>query len=282
MPVCRACPTANLFIGRLAAQAEIENGSGTFDAALTGYRGSQFELLVNGQIAPERIAFAVDGSYGSREISMPRRAVLTGTQGGGWELQRSQLSYGDGYVIASGGFGGEGATQGRVALSDMPLDIVGALSGEVAIGGAISGVIDIEQGANGLPVGEARLMVDDLTRSSLLLTSQPLDIALVANLSENILQARAVMSEGRGADGRLQARIANLPQAGALTDRLYNGDLFGQFRFKGSAAALWRLAAIDLLDMTGEISVAANMRGSLGDPQIRGSMWEMTCAFAAR
>lgn len=268
----RGLSYGNLFIGRLAAQAEIRNGRGSFDAALTGQRGSQFELLVNGQIAPERIAVAVDGSYAGRAISMPRRAILTSTSNGGWELQRSQISYGKGYVIASGRFGGEEEMQGRVALSEMPLNLIGALSGDLALGGAVSGVVNIEQGANGLPVGEARLMVDDLTRSSLLLTSQPLDIALVANLSENLLQTRAVMSDGTGADGRLQARIANLPQTGALTDRLYNGDLFGQFRFNGSAAALWRLAAIDLLDMTGDITVAANVRGTLGDPRIQGSL----------
>ena len=262
----------SLFIGRLAAQAEIVNGSGTFDAALTGQRGSQFELLVNGRFAPERIAVAVDGSYAGREISMPRRAVLTSLDGGGWELQRSQISYGDGYVIASGRFGGDAPLQARIALADMPLDIAGALSGDLGIGGDISGVIELEAGAGGLPVGEARLMVDGLTRSGLTLTSQPLDIALVADLSEDLLQARAIMSDTSGASGRLQARIANLPRTGGLNERLYNGDLFGQFRYDGSAAALWRLAAIDLLDMTGRIAVAANIRGSLGDPQIRGSL----------
>ncbi len=268
----RGLSYGNLFIGRLAAQAEVVNGSGSFDAAITGQRGSQFELLVNGRIAPNRIAVALDGSYAGREISMPRRAVLTSTEGGGWELQRSQISYGDGYVIASGQFGGTAPMQGRIALSDMPLDIAGALSGDLGVGGSISGVIDMEAGRNGLPVGEARLKIDDLTRSSLMLTSQPLDIALVANLSETLLQTRAVMSDGSGVDGRLQARIANLAQSGSLTERLYNGDLFGQFRFNGSAATLWRLAAIDLLDMSGEIEIAANMRGELGNPQIRGSL----------
>jgi len=262
----------DIFIGRLAAQAEIENGTGTFDAAITGQRGSRFELLANGQIAPDRIAVALDGSYAGRDISMPRRAVLLSTGDGGWELQRSQLSYGDGYIIASGRFGGEEPMQGRVSLSDMPLGLVGALSGDLGLGGSISGVIDVASGENGLPVGEARLMVDDLTRSSLLLTSEPIDIALVAELSETALQARALMTDTGTAEGRLQARVANLPQSGALTDRLYNGDLRGQFRFTGSAAALWRLAAIDLLDMTGDVAVAANVSGTLGDPQVRGSL----------
>lgn len=262
----------DVFIGRLAARAQIENGVGGFDAALTGQRGSRFELLVNGQVAPERIAVAVDGSYAGSEISMPQRAVLLATDDGGWELQRSQLTYGGGFVVASGRFGGDSAPQGRLALSDMPLGLVGALSGNIGMGGTISGVIEMAAGPSGLPVGEARVKVEGLTRSSLLLTSEPIDIALVGDLSESLLQARAVMSDGGTADGRLQLRIANLPQSGGLAERLYAGDLLGQFRFNGSAAALWRLAAIDLLDMTGDMTVAANMRGSLGDPQVRGSM----------
>lgn len=262
----------DIFIGRLAAQAEVVNGEGSFDAALTGSRGSRFELLVNGQVSPERIAVAVDGSYAGRDISMPRRAVLLAQDDGGWELQRSQLSYGNGFIIASGTFGGENTPQGRIALNDMPLALVGALSGDLGLGGKISGVIELSAASGGLPVGEARLKVDDLTRSSLLLTSQPMDIALVARLSETDLQARAVMEDNGSADGRLQARVSNLAQSGGLVERLYNGDLNAQFRFNGSAASLWRLAAIDLLDMTGDISVAANVRGSLGNPQVRGSM----------
>jgi len=80
------------------------------------------------------------------------------------------------------------------------------------------------------------------------------------------------MTDNGSADGRLEARIAGLPQSGALIDRLYTGNLIAQFRFNGAAETLWRLAAIDLLDMTGGVSVAANVRGTLRDPQVRGSL----------
>ena len=262
----------SLFVGRMVARAEVENGNGSFDAALTGQRGSRFELLVNGNLAPGRVAVALDGSYGNRDITMPRRAIFVSTEDGGWQLQRSQLSYGNGFVIASGRFGGEAPMLGRLSLSDMPLDLAGAVTGDLGLGGDLSGVIELTEGANGIPVGEARLQVAGLTRSSLLLTSEPLDIALVADLSEDLLQTRAVISDHGGADGQLQARISQLPAAGGLVERLYAGDLYGQFRFSGSAATLWRLAAIDMLDVTGDIGIAANLRGSLGDPQVRGSL----------
>src|SRR5690606_3467180 len=124
---------------------------------------------------------------------------------------------------------------------------------------------------NGVPTGEVRVMIDDLTRSGLVLTSRPIDLALVARLSPTQLQARAVLQDQGQTRGRLQARIANLPAAGGLSERLYAGDLFAQLRFEGPADALWRLSTLELIDLTGTLRVAADVTGSLGDPRVRGS-----------
>lgn len=262
----------SLFIGRLAARAQVMNGTGHVDAAVAGRRGSRFDLLLNSDITPGRITLAADGSYGGRDITMPRRAVLLRADDGGWELQRSQMTYGRGRVVAEGRFGGSQPIQATLWLADLPLDIAGAVVGELGVGGRISGRIDYAAGPAGLPVGEARVMVSDLTRSSSLLTSQPLDIAFVGRLSETLLQARAVMSDPTGANGRLQARISGLSRFGTLTQRLYRGNLAAQLRYSGPSASLWRLAAIDLIDITGDAQVAANITGSLGAPHVAGSL----------
>ena len=262
----------SLFIGRMAAQAEIDNGSGAFDAALTGARGTRMELRLNGQISPERIAVAAEGNYEGRKVSMPRRAVMTKTEDGGWQLQRSQLSYGSGYLIASGRFGGTEPAQGRVSMGDMPLSLADIIVTDLGLGGTVSGVIEFAGGEDGVPTGQARLKVSNLTRSSALLTSQPMDIALVAELSRNALQARGVIDDHGGADGRLQALISGLPQTGTLTERLYAGSLRAQLRYEGEAAVLWRLAAIDLLDVTGPLIVSANVTGTLADPRVTGAL----------
>jgi translocation and assembly module TamB len=57
----------------------------------------------------------------------------------------------------------------------------------------------------------ARVKVDNLTRSGLVLSSRPIDLALVARLSPSLLQARAVMQDEGQTEGRLQASISNLP-----------------------------------------------------------------------
>ena len=186
-------------------------------------------------------------------------------------MQRTQIGYDDGYAVLSGRFGGDRPMQGRAALSNLPLSLLDVVISDLGVGGTISGVIDVSS-ENGLPVGQARVKVDNLTRSGLLLSSRPMDLAMVIDLSPTLLQARAVMENDGDIDGQLAARIANLPQTGSLNERLYRGDLFAQLRYSGPAEGLWRLAAIDLIDITGPMNLAANVRGTLANPQVRGSL----------
>jgi translocation and assembly module TamB len=261
-----------LFIGRLAADAQVANGAGTFQAALSGRGGSRFDLELTGDVAPERIAVAARGSYAGRDIAMPRRAVLLKTADGGWALQRTQLTFGDGFVVGDGRFGGTEPARGTIGLVRMPLSLADVAGGELGLGGTISGVIDIGVGAGGVPTGEARVKVNNLTRSGLVLSSRPIDLSLVAQLSEDRLQARAVLLGEGQTQGRLQTLVSGLPPSGSLTERLYGGDLFAQLRFNGPADALWRLSTIEVFDVTGPIRVAADVTGSLAQPLVRGSL----------
>ncbi len=259
------------FIGRLVAQAQVEDGRGRFDAAMSGRRGSRFSLQLTGEAAPERIAVAARGDYAGRAITMPRRAVLLKTADGGWELQRTQVGFGGGFAIAEGRFGGEEPNRGRFSFADMPLSLIDAFAGDLGIGGTVSGIVDLQTGPDGEPTGEARVMVAGLTRSGLVLTSRPIDLALVASLTPDQLSARAVLRDGADTMGRLQARIV-LPAAGSFADRLYAGDLLAQLRFEGPADALWRLSTIELIDISGDARVAADVSGTLINPQVRGSI----------
>lgn len=262
----------NLFVGRFAANAELTNGAGVVTASIAGRRGSRFALQARADVAPERIAAIARGDYAGRTIAMPRRAVLTKASDGGWNLAPTQLSYGQGLAVASGAFGGSSGPELDLQLDDMPLALADALFGEYGLGGTISGSIAFQTTDSGLPVGEAEVQIANLTRSGLVLTSRPADIALVADLSASELQARATVSEGGSQRGRVQARIADLPASGGLTERIRAGQLFAQLRYGGPADALWRLAAIDAFDMTGKVSIAADATGTLANPQVRGSL----------
>jgi translocation and assembly module TamB len=260
----------NLVLGRIAAQASLQDGRGRVTAALAGRRGSRFALQLVGDVAPERIAVLASGDFAGQRIAMPRRAVLTG-EDGGWRLAPTQVDYAGGRMIASGLFG-KTATELHLALADMPLSIADVLVSDLGMGGKVSGLVDFRHPRGGLPTGNARVVIKGLTRSGLVLTSRPIDLALVGNLTTGAMEVRGVAREGGAARGRFQARIGALPGGGSLAQRLRAGSLFAQLRYDGPADALWRLAALVAVDLTGPLSVAADVTGTLDSPAIRGSM----------
>jgi translocation and assembly module TamB len=261
----------SLFIGRFAAQGQLTNGVGRVDASIAGRRASSFALDLNAEFAQSRIAVAARGELAGRKITMPRRAVLTALQTGGWQLAPTQLNFGDGAMVARGRFGG-GDVQLGLQLASMPLSLLDITGADLGLGGTISGLVDYGVGPDGLPRANARVMVDDLSRSGLVLSSKPVDLALVADLSASELVARAVFRNEDIQRGRLQARISSLPSGGDVVERLRAGRLFAQLRYQGAAESLWRLAAIEAFDMTGPVSVAADATGTLADPLVRGAV----------
>jgi len=260
-----------LFIGRLTADAELTNGTGEVNAAIAGRRGRGFALQLAADVAPERIAVAMRGNLAGRELTMPSRAVLTKLEDGGWSLQRSQIDYGDGYIIAAGQLGG-GSTRLALNVDDIPLSVADIVLGDAGMGGTISGNINYAAPEGGVPTGEARVKVDNFTRSGLILASRPVDLSLIARLDADRLQARAILDDNGAQGGRIQALISDIPRAGSLVERLQQGNLFAQLRYRGPAQSLWRLAAIDLFDFSGPVAIAADVRGSLARPSVRGSL----------
>lgn len=261
--------SGSLFIGKLAASAKLVNGAGQVTASVAGRRGSRFALSGTGTIEPNRVVFLAGGEYAGRKIVMPRRAVLT-REGDGWRLASTQVGFGKGMIIAEGHILG-GPTELNLQVADMPLSVADIAIADLGLGGTASGVVDYRR-ENGVPAGRARLVVKGLTRSGLVVTSRPVDLFLVAQLSANALETRAVVEEKGETRGRLQARISGLPAGGGLMPRLRSGSLFGQLRYNGPADALWRLTGVELLDLTGPVAIAADMTGSLDNPQVRGAM----------
>lgn len=263
-----------VFIGRLAANAAIVNGSGSVTASMSGRRGTDFDLQGTAAFAPDKIIAFVSGQYAGRSISMPRRMVmekLEDRDGGGWRLQPTQVNFGRGVIIAEGHLLG-GPTELHLAVSRMPLSVLDIVIADLGLGGLASGVIDYRNDGTGAPQGHAALQVRNLTRSGLVLTSRPLDLFLVGQLDAASLETRAVMKEGGAVRGRLQARIDQLPRGGAMAERLRAGRLRGQLRYSGPADALWRLAALEVFDLTGPLGVAADVSGTIDDPVISGAV----------
>lgn len=259
-----------LFIGKLAANARLVNGAGRVTATVAGRRGSRFAVQGVADIAPDRVTVLAGGEYAGRRIIMPRQAVLTREEAGGWQLAPTQLTFGRGVVIASGRVLG-GPADLRLEMAEMPLSLADIAVADLGLGGTASGIVDIRS-VDGAPQAQARLAVKGLTRSGLVLTSRPVDLYMVAALDAHALETRAVVEEKGEVRGRLQARIVGLPMGGALAERLRAGQLQGQLRYNGPADALWRLTGVEVFDLTGPVGVAADVAGTLDNPQVRGSV----------
>ena len=263
-----------LFIGKAAANVRLQDGVGQITMALGGRRGSRFDLQATADVAPERLAVTARGLFAGQTIAMPRRAVLTTistSEGGGWRLAPSEVDFGGGRAIASGAFGNAGLEL-RLGLVNMPLSLADVLFVNLGLGGRASGQFTYSRRREAMPEGEAQLMLHGLTRSGLVLTSKPIDLALVGKLDAQMLETRAVASEAGQMRGRVQARITGLAGQGALAERLRAGALFAQMRYAGPSDVLWRLMAIQSFDLTGPLELAADMTGSLAVPHIRGSL----------
>ena len=261
----------SLFLGRMAANVSIENGRGDVTAQLAGRRGSQFNLTVNGDVQPDELSILARGRFAGRRITMPRRAVMAQQSDGGWQLAQTQIGYGDGFALIEGELGA-GTTSLGLKLDRMPLSLVDVAVPNLGVSGTISGVVDYQDAANAAPSGRVKVKINQLTRSGLVLSSRPSDVALVAQLQPDQVAVRAVLDEEGKRLGRVQMQVTDMPMSGSLFERLLAGDLQGQLRYAGQADTLWRLSAIEAFDLTGPVSLAANVDGTLADPKVRGTV----------
>jgi translocation and assembly module TamB len=262
--------SGKLFIGRFAGDAVLVNGSGSVTASLTGRRGTNFALQGTAAFQPDKVIAYVAGNYGGRSIVMPRRAVLD-REAEGWRLQPTQVDFGRGVIIASGIVVG-GPTALNLQVSQMPLSVLDIVLPDLGLGGLVSGLIDYRNDHTGVPVAHAALQIKGLTRAGLLLSSRPLDLALVGGLDASALQMRAVAKDAGVVRGRLQARISQLPRGDIILDRLRAGQLRAQVRYGGPADALWRLLSVSVLDLTGPVGLAVDVVGTIDNPVLTGAV----------
>jgi translocation and assembly module TamB len=266
----RGVSRGGISIANVTAEGRLRGGVGQIRATISGRRGRDFSFQTVADIAPDRIRLTGRGTVDRRPIVLSEPAVLTKT-GDGWRLAPTALTFSGGRAVVGGLFG-TGATELTARMEAMPLTVLDIAWPEMGLGGIASGTLNYRSVEGQPPSGAANLRVRGLTRSGLVLSSRPVDIGLVAKLTGAGGALRAVaVSEGRTV-GRAQARLAPLGSGASIAERLGNAPLFAQLRYNGSADTLWRLTGVELLDLSGPVAVGADARGTLNNPQIRGSL----------
>lgn len=261
----------NATLGRARLGIDMTGDSGTITARLAGSRGRGFEIMASAAFKPDSIAIAGEGTIDQRPIKLDGPAVFR-RDGDAWRLDPATLNYAGGEATLGGRFGGS-ANEVSASVRAMPLSVLDLAVPELGLSGVATGEVNyrIERGGR-VPTGRAKLTIKGMSRSGLVLTSRPADVALAAVLTENVAAARAVVSSGGKVIGRGQARITGLPPAGDLQTRLLSGNIFGQLRYGGPADTLWRLFGVETIDISGPVSIGADISGTGSRPIIKGTL----------
>lgn len=257
-------------LGRLALNAELTGGRGTVRGSISGQRGRLFELQGEAKVEPDRVRLSASGTIERRPIRLTRAALFTRTQDG-WHLSPATITYAGGSLQLGGELSGQ-TTRIEARMQKLPLSLLDIAYDDLGLGGNATGSLTYVHTRGGLPAGKAELRVRGLSRSGLSLSSRPVDAGVNAILSADRLATRMVFVADGRTIGRGQALLTPLGSQGGLVERLNRAPLFAQLRYNGAADTLWRLTGVEIIDISGPVSVSADARGTLGDPVISGAL----------
>ncbi|KKW91000.1 translocation/assembly module TamB domain-containing protein [Sphingobium chungbukense] len=266
----RGLRVGGILLGRLAANAQLVDGSGKVTASLSGQRGRLFDMSGEALVEPDRIRIQAGGTIDKRPIKLTRAAVLTRTEDG-WRLAPATIAFAGGSLQLGGELSGQ-TTSIEARLQKLPLSLLDIAYDNLGLGGTATGSLSYVHTRGDMPTGKAELRVRGLSRSGLSLSSRPVDAGVNAVLTRDRLATRMVFVADGQTIGRAQALLTPLGPQGNLMERLNRAPLFAQLRYNGTADTLWRLTGVEIVDISGPVSVMADARGTLGDPVIAGSL----------
>jgi translocation and assembly module TamB len=258
-------------IARIGGTASLRGGRGRVEASIAGARGRAFAFRTVADVAPDRIGLTGSGSLDGKPLRLTKPAELT-RDGESWRLAPATLAF-DGGTATIGGRFGLRDTLVEATLARMPLSLLDLLYPDLGLSGLANGQLSYRlPGGGAMPSGKADLRISGLTRSGLVLSSRPIDVGLAMLLDGRGLAARAVAASGGAVIGRAQGRVGPLRGGGDLAGQLQAAPIFAQLRYAGPADTLWRLSGVETIDLSGPVSVGADISGRLADPVIRGSI----------
>ncbi|MDQ2891502.1 MAG: translocation/assembly module TamB [Pseudomonadota bacterium] len=258
-----------LSLARFAADARLRGGVGEVHASISGSRGRAFDIQTVTHVTPDRYAIEAQGTLDKRALKLLTPAIVT-REGDGWRLAPTRLSFSGGEAEVGGRFA-SGAIDITAALTRMPLAILDIGYPGLGLGGTASGKLSYATRAGAAPTGRIDMTVRGLSRAGLVLSSRPVDVGIAGVLSADRLGVRAIAASGGETIGRAQALLTPLG-GGDLVNRIRAASLFAQLRYVGPADTLWRLTGVELFDLSGPVSIGADVRGRVANPTITGTV----------
>ena len=258
----------SLVVDRAAGKLQMAGGNGTASLNLAGNSGEAYNLAFTAAIAPGRYQISGGGDYDGKVAKLAGPAVIT-TDAAGWHLAPVTLTSALGNAELAGDWGTAKRINAR--LDKVSLQMVGLVYPAINLAGRVSGTLMLAQMGDAAPTGTAALRLNGLSRSNITSTSTPIDVGLNAALGSGGTVVRAVIVRAGKVEGRAQARLGPIPATGdGLVARLFGASVAGQLRYAGPAQDLWGLSGLTALDVRGQVQLAADVSGLLGDPKVAG------------
>lgn len=248
---------------------DYRDGRGQAKALVEGVSGVPFRLGLNADLQPELWRVALRGRMRGQVINTVSPARIL-PKASGYELLPTAIAFGGGTARIAGIYGPGVKFQSR--LEGIDLAIVNAFLPGYGIDGSVSGSLDFEQASSAaFPRADARLSLNNFTRTSATTVSQPVDVNFVGKLLPDGGEARAVVRRRGSVIGRLVASLRPLPPGeGTWTTRLFAAPLSGGIRYNGPADTLFSFAGQSGQSISGPLGVAADFSCRVSDPCLDG------------
>ena len=260
----------SMSLARIGAEAHLRAGKGTIALTAAGAARRAFDIQANINLTPGHMTITGAGNVEGKPLKLSGPVELTMTDSE-WALSPTRIDYADGNATVSGRFA-RGVVNIDAGLDHIPLTLLDVFNPKLGLGGYASGKFNFHHIVGTAPTGRIDVAVRGLTRSGLVLSSQPVDLGLAAVLTANGAAARAVVVSNGNIIGRAQAKLAPLAPGDDILSRLVKAPLFAQLRYAGPADTLWRLIGVETIDLSGPLSVAADIGGTPENPQISGRL----------
>lgn len=260
----------DLHIAAARAAVDYRGGQGQARLLVEGRTRYPFRLAANARMRAELWQVALDGRFNGIDIETRSPLAIVPEEGGAYVLRPSRIAVGDGTLWLAGRYGRGVDIQSR--LEDVNLALANPFIPGLGIGGTATGSLDFSQPSpDAFPRADARLRIDDFTRTSITAVSEPVDIHVVGRLLADGGNARALIRRRGAAVGRLQVDLRPLPPgAGYWTERLLAAPLSGGLRYNGPADVLFSLSGLPDQSLTGPVGVAADFSGRVQSPRLTG------------
>ena len=260
----------DLLVQLARAKVNYRGGRGQAQVLAQGTSGVPFRIATNIALTPNHIRAAAQGVVNRINFRLAQPADIRKV-GNAWQLSPTTIVLPRGNVRVAGSYGATGMVI-RSRLDGLDLSLFNVFAPPLGLGGRATGAIDFSQpsGAS-FPLADARITIENFTRTGIAAVSDPVNIALAGTLRPEGGAAAAVIRRTGNVVGRAQVRLQPLgPGSGSWMTRLLAAPLSGGIRYNGPAQVLWSLAGMTQQQLSGPIGVAADFSGRVQDPQFTG------------